>query len=82
MTTDLEALRRELTQGWSLPQVLRLAEVVKVTGLSYESIRYHLDSGALPFVQSRPGTMRRVPIEAVLRFCNELGILPAWETLE
>lgn len=76
------ALRHRLTRGWALPQLLRPAQVTLVTGQSYESIRYLLDSGGLAFVQARPGGMRLVPIEEVARYCDEFRIVPAWDTLE
>lgn len=83
VTTDrtLEDLRRELTQGWALPQLLRPGQVARVTGLSYESIRYRLDENILLSSRDRPGAMRLVPIEEVARLCEELGIIPAWEEL-
>lgn len=68
-----------MTLEHTIPAALKLSVCARVLDLHEQTLRGWADRGDLETTQLRPGAMRYVPTQEVIRIAQKLGLTPHWE---
>lgn len=67
-----------VTASNGLPAALKISAAAQVLGLPERTVRHWVEVGELETAQVRPGAARYVPVAALARLAEHMGLEPDW----